>query len=240
MSSTILGARIHGVTMDEALNRIAEFIQSGSPHQVITLNAEILYRATKEPALLELINRADLVTPDGAGIVWAAKKLGRPVPERVTGIDLLQAVAHKAPEAGWRLFLYGGEPGVAELAAANLRKKHPGLMIVGTAHGFIPPEEQEQLREQISRSRPHLLLVALGAPRQEFWIRDNLPSLGVPVAIGVGGSFDVIAGLARRAPGWIQKAQLEWLYRLVKEPWRYKRMLALPRFMSLVLRESRR
>ena len=240
MSTTILGARIHGVTMDEALNRIAEFIQSGSPHQVITLNAEILYRATKEPALLELINRADLVTPDGAGIVWAARKLGRPVPERVTGIDLLQAVACKAPEAGWRLFLYGGEPGVAELAAANLRKKHPGLMIVGTAHGFIPPEEQEQLREQISRSRPHLLLVALGAPRQEFWIRDNLPSLGVPVAIGVGGSFDVIAGLARRAPGWIQKAQLEWLYRLVKEPWRYKRMLALPRFMSLVLRESRR
>lgn len=240
MSTTILGARIHGVTMDEALNRIAAFIEAGSPHQVITLNAEILYRATKEPELMALINRADLVTPDGAGIVWAAGKLGRPVPERVTGIDLLQAVAQKAPEAGWKIFLYGGEPGIAEQAAVNLQKKHPGLMIAGTAHGFIPPEAQEELREQIRIAQPHILLVALGAPRQEFWIRDNLSSLGVPVAIGVGGSFDVIAGKARRAPLWVQKAQLEWLYRLIKEPWRYKRMLALPRFMALVLRESRR
>ena len=240
MSTTILGAAIHGVTMEEAVNRIKEFIAAGSPHQVITLNAEILYRATREPALMELIRRADLVTPDGAGILWAARKLGKPLPERVTGIDLMLAIAKEAPAHGWRLFLYGGAPGVAEKAAANLRQAHPGINIAGTAHGYIPPEKQEELKEQIRQARPHILLVALGAPKQEYWIRDNLPALGVPVAIGVGGSFDVISGNVKRAPVWMQKAHLEWLYRLLKEPRRYKRMLALPKFMAVVLKESRR
>ena len=240
MSTTILGAAIHGVTMEEAVNRIKEFIAAGSPHQVITLNAEILYRATREPALMELIRRADLVTPDGAGILWAARKLGKPLPERVTGIDLMLAIAKEAPAHGWRLFLYGGAPGGAEKAAHNLRQAHPGIDIAGTAHGYLSPEEQEELKEQIRQARPHILLVALGAPKQEYWIRDNLPALGVPVAIGVGGSFDVISGNVKRAPVWMQKAHLEWLYRLIKEPRRYKRMLALPKFMAVVLKESRR
>lgn len=226
--------------MDEAINRIQEFIQAGSLHQVITLNAEILYRATQDPALMSVIRQADLVTPDGAGILWAARKLGKPLPERVTGIDLMQAIAREAPKYGWRLFLYGGAPGVADQAARNLINAHPGINIVGTAHGYIPPEEQEALKERIRKSNPDILLVALGAPRQEFWIRDNLPSLGVPVAIGVGGSFDVISGNVKRAPLWMQKAHLEWLYRLIKEPWRYKRMMALPKFMALVIKESRR
>lgn len=239
MSTKILGARIHQVTMIEALNRIENFIQEGSPHQVITLNAEILYRATQEVALMNIINQADLVTPDGAGILWAAKTLGQPMAERVTGIDLLQNIAQYAPEASWRLFLYGGAPGVAAKAADCLTAKHPGIQIVGTNHGYIPPEEQGLLLEDIKKAKPHILLVALGAPRQEYWIKENLNFLGVPVAIGVGGSLDVIAGNAKRAPHWMQKAQLEWLYRLAKEPWRFKRMLALPKFMLAVLKSKK-
>lgn len=239
MSSKILGARIHRVTMAETLNHIENFIKNNSPHQVITLNAEILYRATQDPQLMQIINQAALVTPDGAGILWAGRKLGQPLPERVTGIDLVQALAPRAAQKGWRLYLYGGEPGTAETAATRLREQHPALEIVGVSHGFIPPEEQEALRDTIKKAQPHIILVALGAPRQEFWIAENLPSLAVPVAIGVGGSLDVIAGQVKRAPQWVQKAQLEWLYRLVKEPWRYKRMLALPAFMTMVRRAAR-
>ncbi|MGI6551825.1 MAG: WecB/TagA/CpsF family glycosyltransferase [Clostridia bacterium] len=240
MRVEILGAQIDGLTMEETLQKIESFIQEGTPHQAITLNAEILYRAVHQPALMEIINQADLVTPDGAGILWAARKLGRPVPERVTGIDLLQEIARKGASAGWKLFLYGGKPGVARQAAANLQKQYPALEIAGTAHGYLTEEEMPSLIEEIREARPQILLVALGAPKQEFWIKENLRKTGVPVAIGVGGSFDVIAGHVKRAPVWAQKAHLEWFYRLVKEPWRYKRMMSLPKFMGLVWRESRK
>lgn len=240
MRVEILGAQIHGLTMEETLNKIETFIQEGTSHQIITLNAEILYRANHQPALLEIINQADLVTPDGTGIVWAARKLGQPVPERVTGIDLLQEIARKAASTGWKLFLYGGKPGVAQQAAVNLQKQYPALEIAGTAHGYLTEKEMPSLLKKIRETRPHILLVALGAPKQEYWIKKHLRETGVPVAIGVGGSFDVIAGHVKRAPLWVQKAHLEWLYRLLKEPWRYKRMLSLPRFMGLIWQESRK
>lgn len=239
MSTKILGAGIHQVTMDEALKQIENFILEGSPHHIITLNAEILYKATHEAELMQIINQAHLVTPDGAGILWAAKQLGQPMAERVTGIDLLQNIAREAPKASWRLYLHGGAPGVAAKAADNLRAKHPGIQIVGISHGFIPQEKQQALLEDIKKAKPHILLVALGAPKQEYWIKENLKSLGVPVAIGVGGSFDVIAGNVKRAPQWMQKIQLEWLYRFIKEPWRFKRMLALPKFMVAVKKSKK-
>jgi len=236
VKSCVLGALVDRVDMAGAVERIASFIKEGSPHHVITLNAEIIYRALDEHRLMAVINRADLVTPDGAGVVWAAKRLGQPVPERVAGIDLVQALFQRGKREGWRFFFYGAAPGVAKEAARRAAAAHPGLQVAGTAHGYLSPKDQLQLVEQIKEAKPHILLVALGAPKQEYWIKENMAALGVPVCIGVGGSLDVLAGKVKRAPKILQKLKLEWLYRLIANPRRTGRMLALPRFVLAVLR----
>ena len=235
MNITLLGVKISSKKMQETLSEISSYIKKGSFHHVITLNAEILYRAQTDPELMEIINAADIVTPDGAGIVWASKVLGKPVQERVTGIDLTLALVEEAQRKGWRLAFFGGKPGVAREAANNLQKKHPKLKIVGTYHGYLSSNEQDEFRREMTELNPDILLVAIGAPKQEFWIREN-KELDIPVMMGVGGSLDVIAGKAKRAPKWMQKVHLEWLYRLIREPWRYKRMLALPKFIWLVIK----
>ncbi|MGB9661016.1 MAG: WecB/TagA/CpsF family glycosyltransferase [Moorellaceae bacterium] len=236
-SRRILGCRVDGPTLDEALEMIAEFVSSGTPHYIVTLNAEIAYRASREPRLLEIINRASLVTPDGAGIVWAARWLGKPVPERVTGIDLLEALASKAADKGWRLFLFGAAPGIAEKARDRLVSRYPGLKVVGTAHGYLSSGEERDMLVRLKSLHPDILLVALGSPKQEYWIHRHLSDLGVPVAMGVGGALDVLAGEVRRAPLWMQRCGLEWLYRLLSEPKRIKRAWALPKFLWGVVRQ---
>ncbi|SMB89575.1 N-acetylmannosaminyltransferase [Thermanaeromonas toyohensis ToBE] len=236
----MLGCRVDGFTLKEAVELLSCFIASGKPHHVVTLNAEMAYRALHDPELKDIINRADLVTPDGAGVVWATRILGTPVPERVAGIDLVQALAWQAAEKGWRLFLYGGVPGVAEEAARKLKERHPGLNIIGTSHGYLSKEEERELLQHLKENRPHLLLVALGSPKQEYWIAQHLKELGVPVAIGVGGSLDVLAGRIRRAPRFMQGLGLEWLYRVLQEPKRVKRVLALPKFIIAVLTQARK
>jgi len=230
MKVDILGCHIDRLDMNETLQKIEEFIQSGKPNHIITLNAEIIYKAQSDPKLKEIINNADLVTPDGSGVVWASKYLNAPVPERVTGIDLTLKLAELAPKKGWTFYFYGGAPSVAETAAKNLQNKHKGLRVVGTCHGYITEAEKQNLLEDIRKKKPDVLLVALGAPGQEFWIKDHQKTIQVPVCIGVGGSLDVIAGKVKRAPIYIQKAGLEWLYRLIKEPHRIGRMAALPKF----------
>jgi N-acetylglucosaminyldiphosphoundecaprenol N-acetyl-beta-D-mannosaminyltransferase len=237
-SCYVLGNRVDPLTLAGAVARVAEFIAAGNPHHVVTLNAEIAYRAYREPDLRAVINRAHLVTADGAGILWAARKLGTPLPERVTGIDLLQALAAEGARRGWRFYLYGAAPGVAEAAAARLVREHPGLVVAGTSHGYLSAREIPGLIEAIKEARPHILLVGLGAPKQEYWIAGHLKELQVPVAMGVGGSFDVLAGRTRRAPAWVQRLNLEWLYRVLQEPARVKRTLALPKFMLAVLRQA--
>ncbi|KYH33596.1 WecB/TagA/CpsF family glycosyltransferase [Neomoorella mulderi] len=237
-SCYVLGNRVDPLTLAGAVARVTEFIRAGTPHHVVTLNAEIAYRAYCEPELQALINRAHLVTADGAGILWAARKLGTPLPERVTGIDLLQALAVAGARQGWRFYLYGAAPGVAEAAAARLQKEHPGLVVAGTSHGYLSSREIPGLIEAIKAARPHILLVGLGAPKQEYWIASHLEELQVPVAMGVGGSFDVLAGRVQRAPAWVQRLNLEWLYRVIQEPGRVKRTLALPKFMLVVLRQA--
>ena len=240
MKVDILGCNVDRIDMDETLQKIEEFIQSGKPHHIITLNAEIICKAQSDPRLKEIINEADLVTPDGSGVVWASRYLNAPVPERVTGIDLTLRLAELAPKKGWTFYFYGGAPAVAEAAAENLQKKHKGLQVVGTCHGYISETEKQNLLADIKKKKPDILLAALGAPRQEFWIRDHQKTLQVPVCIGVGGSLDVISGRAKRAPMFFQKAGLEWLYRLMKEPHRIGRMMALPRFAILVRLKGRR
>jgi len=238
-SCYILGSRVDSLTLAGAVARVARYIEEGSPHQVVTINAEIAYQAHRAPRLREIINRAALVTADGSGVVWAARTLGRPLPGRVTGIDLLQALAAEGAVRGWRFYLYGAAPGVAETAAAKLKASYPGLEIAGISHGYQAAAGMPALITAIKAARPHILLVGLGAPRQEYWIAGHLQELRVPVVMGVGGSFDVLAGVAKRAPVWMQELNLEWLYRVIKGK-RFKRALALPKFMVAVLKEARR
>jgi N-acetylglucosaminyldiphosphoundecaprenol N-acetyl-beta-D-mannosaminyltransferase len=235
----VLGARVDALRMEEAVDRIAEFISDQRPRRVVTLNSELLYRAQREKALLELVNQADLVTADGTGVVWAARQLRCPLPEKVTGVDLILRLAPVAAQKGWRVFLLGSQPGTAEAAAERLSRIAPGINIAGFYHGYFQagPEEEAVLKI-IEEKSPDLLLVAMGAPRQDYWIQSRLSEgkLRVPVSIGVGGSLDVFAGRVKRAPGWMISLGLEWLWRLLLEPWRYKRMTALPRFALAVLR----
>ncbi len=235
----ILGANIDNVTMDGAIDRIAQAIETKTPMQVITLNAEILYRALSEPALMETIGGADLVTPDGTGVLWAAEQLNSPLRERVTGIDLLTEILHQAPQRNWSLYFYGAKPEILEKAVENIRQIHPGIRIAGSTHGYISPEAQKDLLEDIRSKAPDILFVAMGAPRQEYWIRENLPGLPPLVAVGVGGSLDVLSGTVKRAPRLIQALRLEWLYRTVIQPSRMGRTMALPKFMKEVRREKK-
>ena len=236
MRIKLLGAPVDALNMKETVNQIEGFLQrGGKSHFIITLNPEYLYRAQFNEELMKLVHEADLVTPDGTGIVWAAKMAGTPVPERVTGIDLMLSLIPKAAEAGWRVFLLGAAPGVAKEAAENLKKQYPSLIIAGTHDGYFKPHEEEDIVKEIAAAKPHLLFVALGMPRQEQWIHKHKNKMGVPVAMGVGGSFDVIAGRVERVAPWLQKMNLEWLGRLMKEPQRWRRQLVLPKFAWLVM-----
>jgi len=237
-SIRILGVRVDKVDMMDALCHVDSFIQGDGFHHIITLNAEIIYQAQFNQSLKELINSADLVTPDGSGIVWAAGYLGEPVPERVTGIDLMMELCKQAHHNGWKIFLLGGAPGVADEAADNLRAQYSNINIVGTHHGYFNETEEGRVFEQVRQAEPDLIFVALGAPRQEFWIREHKEKLPVKIAVGVGGSFDVVSGRVKRAPVWMQRLKLEWLARLIKEPWRFKRMLSLPKFVLMVMRSK--
>ncbi len=236
MEARFLECRIDNLDMQQTVDKIESFINSQTGAQIITLNAEILYQAQYDDELRELINQADLVTPDGIGIVWAARKLDKPVKERVSGIDLLQNLCSRAAEKGWAIYLLGAAPGVAQSAAKNLIQNYPGLKICGIRHGYFGLEDYEQIRTDILSSKPAILFAGLGAPKQEYWIRDNLPQLGSVICMGVGGSFDVLSGIKQRAPEWIIKLNLEWLYRLMAEPSRIKRQTVLPRFIWLVLK----
>ncbi len=233
----LLGAFVDRLDMQGTLARTATLIELGEPFQIVTLNPEYLYRAQYMPALFEPVREAGLVTADGEGIVWACKMAGHPVPERVTGIDLMLELCKVAADKGWSIFLLGAEPGVARGAAEGLKRRLPNLEIAGTRHGYFAADEEIGVVNSIRQAHADILFVALGAPRQELWIHKHLAELGVKAAVGVGGSFDVIAGKVRRAPGWSQKLKLEWLARLFMDPKRWRRMLVLPKFAWLVLRK---
>lgn len=235
--ANILGCYVDMVTMREAVKQIEVFIQEMQPAYIVTLNAEIAYQARNDKPLRDIINSAQMVTADGIGSVWAARQMGYPVPERVTGIDLLYILCQRAAECGWSVYLLGAAPGVAEAAASSLCNTYPGLQIAGAHHGYFKDEEIPNLIERIKDCRPSILLAALGAPKQEYFINRYQKELEIPVCIGVGGSFDVVAGYKKRAPQLFIKLNLEWLYRLLAEPNRIKRQLVLPKFALAVLRQ---
>jgi len=233
----ILGVPVHDVTCEETLGRIAAWIARGGSHQIATVNPEFVMAARRDEEFRRILNAAHLALPDGIGLIWASRLLGRPLRERVAGSDLVPMIAALAAKRGYRLFLLGAAPGVAEEAARRLRQENPGLTIAGTHAGSPAVEEEEEIVALVQAARPHVLLVAYGAPAQDKWIARNLKRLRVPVCMGVGGALDFIAGVAKRAPRWVQRLGLEWLHRLIHQPWRWRRQLALVRFAGLVLRE---
>ena len=238
----ILGIGVDRVTSDEALERIGTFIaegrEKGTTHQVVTANAEIIYRASKNEDMKAIINQAQMVTADGSGVVWASKQLGEPLADRVTGIDLVNSICAASAQYGWKLYILGSAPGVADTAAKNICEKYPGCNIIGTHHGYFDAQEEQNILAELRELKPDVLFVALGAPRQEYWIAEHIKALGIPVGMGIGGSMDVLSGNVKRAPEWMQKMSLEWLYRFLIQPTRFKRMLALPKFMLAVKKQK--
>jgi N-acetylglucosaminyldiphosphoundecaprenol N-acetyl-beta-D-mannosaminyltransferase len=238
-SIVILGVRVDDVTCEETLAQFEEFIAARTPHQVVTVNPEFIMAAQRDDEFRRILNQSALALPDGAGLLWAARFLGRPLRQRLAGTDTVEQFAARAAEHSYRLFLLGAAPGVAEEAARRLCSRYPGLVVVGTHAGSPSPDEDDEIAAMVSAAKPDVLFVAYGAPQQDRWIARNLVRLDVPVAMGVGGAFDFIAGRVPRAPRWMQRAGLEWLYRLIREPWRWRRMLALPRFVWAVLQRGR-
>ena len=231
----ILGVRVDDVTADETLTLVERFIAERTPHQICTVNSEFVMRAQQDELFRNVLHHAALCVPDGIGLLWAAQRLGHPLRERVAGSDLVGQMAARAAQRDWRLYFLGAAPGVADQAATVLQAHYPGLVIAGTFPGSPAPAEEDEIVERIRATRPDVLLVAFGAPAQDLWIARNVSRLQVPVAMGVGGSLDFIAGVAQRAPIWVRRIGLEWLYRLIHEPWRWRRQLALPRFVWQVL-----
>ncbi|NWF70616.1 MAG: WecB/TagA/CpsF family glycosyltransferase [Chloroflexi bacterium] len=234
----ILGLPVDALTYAQWLDLIAGWVQDSAPRpprHVCTINPEFIMIAQNDVNFYNILSRADLNVPDGVGLLWAAKRLRQPLPERVTGSDGLPLIAARAAQIGWRLFLLGAAPGVAEKAAAALQKQYSGLQIAGTFGGSPAPEEEDSIVERVNASGAHILLVAYGAPEQDKWIARNLPRLQVKMAMGVGGALDFVAGIVPRAPLWMRKLGLEWLYRLYLQPRRIGRMMRLPRFVGAVL-----
>lgn len=231
----VLNVMIDAVTMKEAVDRVEHFIALKKPHLVVTPNAEIVMMANQDKELANIINNADLVVPDGAGVVWAAHYNGDIMPERVAGYDLVQNLLRAAAIKKYGIYMLGGAPGIVEKARDAAEKLYPGLQIVGTRHGFFTRNDENEIVNHIKSCKPDVLLVALGVPRQEKWLSAYLYQLQVPVGIGVGGTFDVMAGTVKRAPLWMQNAKIEWLYRLISEPKRAIRMLALPKFVIQII-----
>jgi N-acetylglucosaminyldiphosphoundecaprenol N-acetyl-beta-D-mannosaminyltransferase len=232
----ILGINFNCINMKQAVNQILEYFHQEGVHMVFTPNPEIVMLAQKDFKFNSILNQADLIVPDGIGIVKAAKILKTPLPERVAGYDLVQNVFEEIKGQDKSVFFLGGAPNVAEMAAVEMRKKYPGLNIVGVKDGYFKEEEEKKIVECINQLKPDLLLVGLGAPKQEKWIYKYRKSLRVKVCIGVGGSFDVMSGQIKRAPQWMIRLHLEWFYRLLKQPSRIKRMLFIPIFMAKVVK----
>ena len=228
----IFGVKVDNLSMDEAVARVSSWLSEDSdPKAIYTPNSEIIMSAKKDPSFLNLLNSADLITPDGIGVVKAGKILGNPIKMRVGGFDLSCRIIEFLDEKGMSLFILGGKPGVADMAAENLKKKYKKLIIAGTNDGYF--KDDEPIIEKISAAKPDYLMVCLGSPKQEKWIFEHKDKLNAKVLIGAGGSADVFAGTMERAPEFFINHNLEWLYRIVKGK-RLKRSLSLFAFAGSV------
>ena len=258
----VLGIRFHNLSRDEAAEAIADMVRRGEKGYVVKPYSEFMPRAAREPRIRQILNGADLCLADGIGILWAAHYLSlpggplralaqlplslaamtlnpaavrRPLKENMAGVDLTWEMLARLDEAGSRVFLLGGAEEEVQGTRRRIEARFPNLTIVGARNGYF--EESNRIVELVNAAQPHALLVALGFPRQEEWIAENMPRLKVNVAVAEGGSFSFISGATRRAPRWLRRMGLEWLYRLARQPWRLRRQLAIARFIWLVVRE---
>jgi N-acetylglucosaminyldiphosphoundecaprenol N-acetyl-beta-D-mannosaminyltransferase len=237
---SILGLPVDGLTYDQWMATIDHWIQTSDRcHHVCTVNPEFMMIAQTDPIFANVLRRASICVPDGVGLLWAARRLGEPLPQRVTGSDGVPRIAQESHLRGWKLFFLGAGEGVAQKAADVLKDQYPNVQVVGVYGGNPSPEEEDAIVQMINDSGADIVLVAYGAPKQDLWIARNLPHLRCKMAMGVGGSFDFIAGIVPRAPVWMRNSGLEWLYRLYLQPSRIRRMTRLPRFVWAVLRRGR-
>lgn len=225
---SVMGLPVH--LMDDYPGWLRSRLQQGIGTHVVTLNAEMTMQAEHHTTLARVIHQSELAIPDGAGVVLYLRLLFGKKVERCPGIELAESLLRGTGDGKTRVFFFGGAPGVAEAAAVIWQRRVWGLNIVGTQHGYLSPTEAEQLEQTLTQLQPQLILVGLGVPRQELWIAQHRHLVPSATWIGIGGSFDIWAGSKTRAPAWLAKNHLEWLYRLYQEPWRWRRMLALPKF----------
>ncbi len=234
----ILDLPVDRITYPAWMQLIGDWIQDRSgARQVCTVNPEFIMIARQDPIFFSILKRAALCVPDGVGLLWASRRLGSPIPERITGSDGLPLIARHAAERGWRIFLLGAGEGIAQRAADMLCLRFPGLNVAGAYGGSPAESEEDDIVAMINEAKADILFVAYGAPQQDKWIARNLPRLNVSMAMGIGGSLDFIARQVPRAPTWMRRRGLEWCYRLLRQPWRFRRMLRLPRFALAVLRQ---
>lgn len=243
----ILGVKVHCVNFEQTLTQISHWIEDAGCkqakasdtqskiHQICTVNPEFIMAARRDPVFAAVLQAADLCVPDGMGVVWAARRQGVTLSERVTGSDGIYHICARAATCGWRVYFLGAAEGVAAQAAARLGNLYPGLRVVGAYSGSPAAHDWPAIAQRLQAAQPDILFVAYGHPRQDLWIAQHRHELPTKVALGVGGAFDFVAGVTRRAPAWMRQWGVEWLYRLLQQPWRWRRMAVLPLFVYHVL-----
>jgi N-acetylglucosaminyldiphosphoundecaprenol N-acetyl-beta-D-mannosaminyltransferase len=236
---TVADVPVHAIDMRGVLAQIDGFIRARAPHYNIAINAAKVVSYHDDASLRDAVDHAHLLTMDGQSVVWAARALGQVAPERVAGVDLMQALLAHAAERGYAVYLLGAQQDVVEECVARAEARHPGLMIAGYRNGYFKPEDEAAIVASIRAARPDILFLGFGSPKKEYFMKTHYRALGVPFVMGVGGSFDVLAGRVSRAPVWMQRTGLEWGHRLAQEPRRmWKRYLVSnTRFVSLVARD---
>lgn len=234
----ILNTYVNDLTMDETVAEVERIVEAGEPAQHVVINASKVNLMEDDPELREIVNACPLINADGASIVWAARMLGVPLRERVTGIDLFLRLVELAPRKGWGVYLFGAKEEVIQRVRLIFEERCPGIRIVGCRNGYFTEADEPAIVADMAASGADLMFVAFSSPKKEYWIHRNLDQLSIPFVMGVGGSFDVVAGVTARAPVWMQQCGLEWLYRLVQEPGRLWRRYVVgnARFVALVLR----
>ncbi len=234
-----MGCAVDNLNMAETLDVVEGFIRSGKPHQHVVVNVDKIVKANRDPALRQIINDCDLINADGMPVVWASRLLGKPLKERVTGVDLFEALMARAAEKGWRVFLLGAREEVVSGVARLYPARYPGLTLAGYRNGYWTPGEEEKVVADIAATRPDILFVAISSPKKEAFLARYQTAMKVPFAMGVGGTFDVAVGLVKRAPVWMQNAGLEWFYRFLQEPRRMFRRYFIDdmAFVALFARE---
>jgi N-acetylglucosaminyldiphosphoundecaprenol N-acetyl-beta-D-mannosaminyltransferase len=233
-----MGVPVDNVTLEEATNLACQLIERGGTHRVVTPNGEIAYRAIHDPTMMEALNGADLSLPDGVAVVLAAKLVRVPLKGKTAGVDFGAALLEEAANRRWSVYFLGGKPGVAQQAAQRMEEKYPGLLVAGAADGYF--DDPKAAAERIRKNEAVIVYVCLGVPKQELWMAQYGEATGARLLCGLGGSIDIYAGTASRAPKLWVKLGLEWFYRLLREPRRLGRMLCIPRFLASALGEGLR